>query len=141
MKNIDIHWVENRKTKKSSLNVVPRALWNDYPAGTATVEVIGVTKKTPEVKVHFVFPEKKGKHPEWDWKGNTVNYVDTNWSFRCQVNMIFNQVENDYDYYFNFYNGKDWARVNDEELVDMIAVIQVIKKDLNNLLTVNNFSK
>ena len=45
---IDIRWVENRKTKKSSLNVVPRVSYNDYPAGTATVELIGVTKKTPD---------------------------------------------------------------------------------------------
>ena len=140
MKMIDIRWVENRKTKKSSLNVVPRVSYNDYPAGTATVELIGVTKKTPEVKVHFVFPEKSGKCPVWDWDSNVANYQDKEWSFRCQVNMIFNEVENDYDYYFNFYNGKDWARINDQELLDMVTVIQVVKKDLKNLLTVNNFS-
>ena len=33
------------------------------------------------------------------------------------------------------------ARVNDKELADMITIIQIIKKDLNNLLTVNNFTK
>ena len=53
----------------------------------------------------------------------------------------FNKAEKDYDYYFNFFNGKYNARVNDKEMIDMITAIQVIKKDLNNLLTVNNFTK
>jgi len=141
MKDIDIRWVKNRKTKNSSLNLVNRVPYNDYPKGTATVDLIGVTQKTPEAKIHFVFPEKKGKCPEWNWKGDTVNYKNVNWSFYCLVSMIFNKIENDYDYYFNFYNGKEWARVNDKELADMIAIIQIIKKDLNNLLTVNNFTK
>ena len=141
MKMIDIRWVKNRKTKNSSLNLVNRVPYNDYPKGTATVDLVGVTQKTPEAKVHFVFPEKKGECPEWDWKGNTVNYKNVNWSFYCLVSMIFNKIENDYDYYFNFYNGKEWARVNDKELADMITIIQIIKKDLNNLLTINNFTK
>tara|TARA_Y100000310_G_C20414527_1_gene683637 strand:- start:70 stop:495 length:426 start_codon:yes stop_codon:yes gene_type:complete len=141
MKDIDIRWVKNRKTKNSSLNLVNRVPYNDYPEGTATVDLVGVTQKTPEAKIHFVFPEKKGECPEWDWKGNTVNYKNVNWSFYCLVSMIFNKIENDYDYYFNFYNGKEWARVNDKELADMITIIQIIKKDLNNLLTVNNFTK
>ena len=141
MKDIDIRWVKNRKTKNSSLNLVNRVPYNDYPKGTATVDLIGVTQKTPEAKIHFVFPEKKGKCPEWNWKGDTVNYKNVNWSFYCLVSMIFNKIENDYDYYFNFYNGKEWARINDKELADMIAAMQVIKKDLNNLLTVNNFTK
>ena len=141
MKMIDIRWIKNRKTKKSSLKLVNRVPYNDYPEGTATVDLIGVTQKTPEAKIHFVFPEKKGNSPEWDWKGNTVNYKNVNWSFHCLVSMIFNEIENDYDYYFNFYNGKEWARINDKELADMIAAMQVIKKDLNNLLTVNNFTK
>jgi hypothetical protein len=141
MKMIDIRWIKNRKTKKSSLKLVNRVPYNDYPEGTATVDLIGVTQKTPEAKIHFVFPEKKGNSPEWDWKGNTVNYKNVNWSFYCLVSMIFNEIENDYDYYFNFYNGKEWARINDKELADMIAAMQVIKKDLNNLLTVNNFTK
>ena len=141
MKDIDIRWVKNRKTKNSSLNLVNRVPYNDYPKGTATVDLVGVTQKTPEAKIHFVFPEKKGECPEWDWKGNTVNYKNVNWSFYCLVSMIFNKIENDYDYYFNFYNGKEWARVNDKELADMITIIQIIKKDLNNLLTVNNFTK
>ena len=141
MKMIDIRWIKNRKTKKSSLKLVNRVPYNDYPEGTATVDLIGVTQKTPEAKIHFVFPEKKGKCPEWNWKGDTVNYKNVNWSFHCLVSMIFNEIENDYDYYFNFYNGKEWARINDKELADMIAAMQVIKKDLNNLLTVNNFTK
>ena len=31
MKDIDIRWVENAKTKSSSLTLVDREPWNDYP--------------------------------------------------------------------------------------------------------------
>ena len=137
---IDIRWVSNRKTKQSSLNLVGRVPYNEYPAGTATVELIGITKEIPEAKIHFVFPKKSGKRPFWDWSGKTTHYSEIEWSFTCQVDMIFNEVEKDYDYYFNFHHGKNWARINDKEMVDMIVVIQLVKKDLKNLLTVNNFS-
>tara|TARA_Y100000310_G_scaffold100163_1_gene98010 strand:- start:336 stop:761 length:426 start_codon:yes stop_codon:yes gene_type:complete len=141
MKMIDIRWVKNSKTKGSSFKLVDRVPYNDYPSGTATVELTRIKEKTPDAKIHFRFPIKKGKMNVWDWKNQKTATEDVNWDFKCMVDMIFNEVENDYDYYFNFFNGKNNARINDKEIVDMIAVMQVAKKDLNNLLTVNNFSK
>tara|TARA_Y100000310_G_scaffold28683_1_gene27304 strand:- start:279 stop:704 length:426 start_codon:yes stop_codon:yes gene_type:complete len=141
MKMIDIRWVKNGKTKKSSLKLVDRVPYNDYPNGTATAELVKVTEKTPEVKVHFCFPNKKGKRCIWDWQNQKSLWENTDWSCYCLVSMIFNKIENDYDYYFNFYNGKCHARINDQELSEMVSTINVIKSDLKNLLTVNNFSK
>ena len=131
---IDIRWIKNRKTKKSSLKLVNRVPYNDYPEGTVTVDLIGVTQKTPEAKIHFVFPEKKGECPEWDWKGNTVNYKNVNWSFYCLASMIFNEAEKDYDYYFNFYNGKEWALMNEREFEIVYSTMKNIKRDLVDLL-------
>tara|TARA_Y100000310_G_C20472382_1_gene710715 strand:+ start:469 stop:891 length:423 start_codon:yes stop_codon:yes gene_type:complete len=140
MKKIDIRWVKNRKTIKSSLKLVDRVSYNDYPNGTATVELIGVTRKTPEARVHFIFSPKKGRSFFWDEKSQKDALQDFGWTLNCLVSMNFNEVENDYNYYFNFPNGKHCG-MNNEEFDCMIAAMQVIKKDLNNLLTVNNFAK
>ena len=141
MKMIDIRWLKNSKTKDSSFKLVDRVPYNDYPSGTATVELTRIKEKTPDVKIHFHFPIKDGKRGIWDWGSQKSIEQDVAWGFQCMVNLIFNETEKDYDYYFNFFNGKYHARVNDKEMIDMITAIQVIKKDLNNLLTVNNFTK
>ena len=142
MKMLDIRWIKNSKTKKNSaLNLVDRIAYNEYPNGTATVELDRIKEKTPDVKIHFHFPSKDGKRYIWDWKRQKTVSEKVVWGFQCMVNLIFNETEKDYDYYFNFFNGKYNARVNDKEMIDMITAIQVIKKDLNNLLTVNNFTK
>ena len=39
MKGIDVRWVENSKTKNTSLKTVAREKFNDYPEGTATVQL------------------------------------------------------------------------------------------------------
>ena len=142
MKDIDIRWIKNSKTKKNTtLKLVNRVAYNEYPAGTATVELEKIKEKTPDVKIHFHFPIKYGERYIWDWKNQKSVPEKVAWGFQCMVNLIFNETENDYDYYFNFFNGKWNARVNDKEIVDMITAIQFIKKDLKNFLTVNNFTK
>ena len=136
---IDIRWIKNRKTLNSGFKLVERENWHNYPCGTATVEMVGVTKKTPEVRVHFYFSPKKGSGMFWDEKAQKDILQDFDWTLYCVAIMTFNEIENDYNYYFNFPNGKHCG-MNSEELLYMIDALQLIKKDLNNLLTLNNFS-
>ena len=42
---IDIRWVKNSKTKGSSFKLVDRVPYNDYPSGTATVELTRIKTK------------------------------------------------------------------------------------------------
>ena len=141
MKDIDIRWVENRKTKKSSLNVVPRVSYNDYPAGTATVELLGVRQNFPEAKVTFIFPIKSDTHNVWDFKLQKANRENINWKVDVQVSLMYNETNKDYDIYINFPCGKyNSPLLNSEEFDVFYRAVNQIKSDLNNILTVNNFS-
>lgn len=141
MKDIDILWVKNAKTKNSSLNLVSRKPWNDYPENTATVELLGVRKKFPEAKVSLIFPQKPDTYNDYNWstKQTVVNTI--NWSVRVQVNMVYNVTNKDYDIYINFPSGKQGSPLlNFQEFDCFYDAIKHIKADLNNLLTTNNFS-
>ena len=129
MEMIDIRWVKNRKTKKSSLKLVDRAKWNSYPLNTVTVDMVGVTKKHPELKVTFYFPKKKGKQSLWDGK-----IEDVSWPLALQANLVYNKTEQDYDYYFNFPHGKEGALMNEREFEIVYFSMSSIKFDLVNLL-------
>ena len=130
MKMIDIRWAKNRKTKKSSLKLVDRAKWNSYPLNTATVDMVGITKKHPELKVTFYFPQKKGKQSLWDGKIENIS-----WPLTLQANLIYNETEQDYDYYFNFPLGKGGALMNEREFEIVYSTMRNIKCDLADLLT------
>ena len=55
MKDIDVRWVENSKTKKTSLKTISREKYNDYPEGTATVQLENIKSKNSDAKVWFIF--------------------------------------------------------------------------------------
>lgn len=129
MKMIDIRWAKNRKTKKSSLKLVDRAKWNSYPLNTATVDMVGITKKHPELKVTFYFSKKKGKQSLWNGKIENVS-----WPLAIQANLIHNEIEQDYDYYFNFSHGKGGALMNEREFEIVYSTMKNIKCDLVDLL-------
>jgi len=142
MKDIDIRWVKNAKTKSSSLTLVKREPWNDYPENTATVELLGVRKKFPEVKISFRFSEKADTYNDYNWstKQTVVNTIS--WSVRVQVNMVYNVTNKDYDIYINFPSGKQGSPLlNFKEFDCFYRAVNQIKLDLNNLLTVNSFTK
>lgn len=143
MKMLDICWVKNSRVKNCrDFKKVDRAPWNEYPVGTATVELVRVRADTPDVKIHFHFPSKQGMaFGLWDDKKQSYAENLVSWSFKCTANLMFNKVENDYDCHFNFFLGKyNTPKVNNKEMIEMVEVIQLVKKDLKNLLTVNNFS-
>ena len=142
MKDIDIRWVKNAKTKNSSLSLVVREPWNDYPENTATVELLGVRKKFPEVKISFRFSEKADTYNDYNYSTKSITVNSINWSVRVQVNMIYNTTNQDYDIYINFPTGKfNSPLLNSQEFDTFYRAIKQIKFDLSNLLTVNNFSK
>ena len=137
---IDIRWIKNSKTKKSGLKLVERKSWHDYPSGTATVEIVGVTKKNPEIRVHFYFDSKSDKGMFWDATIKKTTLQDFKWTLNCVATMTFNEFENDYNYYFNFPNGKN-CTMNDKELMQMVETLHTIKRDLKNILTLHNFNE
>lgn len=146
MKNIDIRWVKNAKTKKlypsSSFNLVSREAYNDYPDNTATVELIGVRSSFPEAKITFVFPLKQGTYNEWDFNTQQTNTCNISWRANIQINLLYNAINKDYDVYINFPSGKyNSPLLNFQEFDVFYNVVKQIKFDLSNLLTVNNFSK
>lgn len=141
MKDIDIRWVENAKTKSSSLTLVDREPWNDYPENTATVELLGVRKKFPEAKISFRFAQKPDTYYDYDYSTKSSVLNSVNWSVRVQVNMAYNTINKDYDIYINFPSGKyNSPLLNSQEFDVFYRAINQIKSDLNNILTVNNFS-
>jgi hypothetical protein len=142
MKDIDIRWVENVKTKSSSLTLIDREPWNDYPENTATVELLGVRKRFPEAKISFIFPKKVDTYNEYNYSTKLSVSNSINWSVRIQVNMTYNTTNKDYDIYINFPSGKyNSPLLNFQEFDIFYRTINQIKSDLNNILTVNNFSK
>ncbi len=142
MKDIDIRWVENAKTKDSSLSLVSREPWNDYPENTATVELLGVRKRFPEAKVSFRFPKKPDTYNDYNWSTKQTLVDAVNWSVRVQVNMVHNATIKDYDIYMNFPCGKyNSPLLNFQEFDCFYRAVNQIKLDLNNLLTVNSFTK
>ena len=146
MKNIDIRWVKNAKTKKlypsSSFNLVSREAYNDYPDNTATVELIGVRQKFPEAKITFIFPIKSETYNVWDYQSQKANRQNIGWKVDVQVNLVYNETNKDYDIYMNFPCGKyNSPLLNFQEFDVFYHTIKQIKFDLSNLLTVNNFSK
>jgi len=146
MKNIDIRWVKNAKTKKlypsSSFNLVSREAYNDYPDNTATVELLGVRKRFPEAKISFIFPKKVDTYNEYNYSTKLSVSNSINWSVRIQVNMTYNTTNKDYDIYINFPSGKyNSPLLNFQEFDVFYNAVKQIKFDLSNLLTVNNFSK
>ncbi|MBC8410412.1 MAG: hypothetical protein H8E12_17070 [Rhodobacteraceae bacterium] len=141
MKDIDIRWVKNAKTKDSSFDLVVRQAYNDYPHNTATVELIGVRQKFPEAKITFVFPIKSETHNVWDYQSQKAKATSINWSVTVQANMVYNEINKDYDIYINFPSGKyNSPLLNFQEFDVFYHAVNQIKSDLNNLLTANNFS-
>ena len=141
MKDIDIRWVKNAKTKGSSFNLVSREAYNDYPDNTATVELLGVRQSFPEAKVTFIFPIKSDTHNVWDFKLQKANRENVNWKVDVQVSLMYNETNKDYDIYINFPCGKyNSPLLNSEEFDVFYRAVNQIKSDLNNILTVNNFS-
>ena len=141
MKDIDIRWVENAKTKDSSFNLVSREAYNDYPDNTATVELLGVRQNFPEAKVTFIFPIKSDTHNVWDFKLQKANRENINWKVDVQVSLMYNETNKDYDIYINFPCGKyNSPLLNSQEFDIFYRAVNQIKSDLNNILTVNNFS-
>jgi len=142
MKDIDIRWVKNAKTKDSSFDLVARQAYNDYPHNTATVELIGVRQKFPEAKVWFLFPSKQEIYNCWDYDAQKANKAITTWHTNLQVNMIYNETNKDYDIYILFPCGKyNSPLLNFQEFDCFYRAVNQIKLDLNNLLTVNSFTK
>ena len=141
MKDIDIRWVENAKTKSSSLTLVDREPWNDYPENTATVELLGVRKEFPEAKISFRFTQKPDAYYNYDYSTKSSVLNSVNWSVCVQVNMTYNTVNKDYDIYINFPSGKyNSPLLNSQEFDIFYRAVNQIKSDLNNILTVSNFS-
>ena len=141
MKDIDIRWIENAKTKSSSLTLVDREPWNDYPENTATVELLGVRKKFPEAKVTFIFPIKADTHFYWDYQSQKAIRQNVDWRVDVQVNLMYNEINKDYDIYINFPSGKyNSPLLNFQEFDIFYRAVSQVKSDLNNILTVNNFS-
>jgi len=142
MKDIDIRWVKNTKTKDSSLKLVEREQWNEYSENTATIELLGIRQKFPEAKVTFIFPNKQETYNEWDWQSGKGNAKNISWHTSVQVNMIYNETNKDYDIYMNFPCGKyNSPLLNFQEFDCFYRAVNQIKLDLNNLLTVNSFTK
>ena len=142
MKDIDIRWVRNTKTKDSSLKLVEREQWNEYSENTATVELIGVRQKFPEAKITFIFPIKSETYNVWDYQSQKANRQNIDWKVDVQVNLVYNETNKDYDIYMNFPCGKyNSPLLNFQEFDTFYRAIKQIKFDLSNLLTVNNFSK
>ena len=141
MKDIDIRWVKNAKTKGSSFNLVSREAYNDYPDNTATVELLGVRQNFPEAKVTFIFPIKSDTHNVWDFKLQKANRENINWKVDVQVSLMYNETNKDYDIYINFPCGKyNSPLLNSQEFDIFYRAVNQIKSDLNNILTVSNFS-
>ena len=142
MKDIDIRWVKNTKTKDSSLKLVEREQWNEYSENTATIELLGIRLKFPEAKVTFIFPNKQETYNEWDLQSGKANTKNISRHISVQVNMIYNETNKDYDMYINFPCGKyNSPLLNSREFDVFHCAVKQIKSDLNNLLTVNNFTK
>ena len=141
MKDIDIRWVENAKTKDSSFNLVSREAYNDYPDNTATIELLRVRQNFPEAKISFIFPKKADTYNDYNYSTKSHVPKSINWSVRIQVNMVYNIINKDYDIYINFPSGKfSSPLLNFQEFDIFYRAINQIKSDLNNILTVNNFS-
>ena len=141
MKDIDIRWVENAKTKGSSFNLVSREAYNDYPDNTATVELLGVRQNFPEAKVTFIFPIKSETYNVWDYQSQKANRQNIDWKINVQVSLMYNETNKDYDIYINFPSGKyNSPLLNSQEFDIFYRAVNQIKSDLNNILTVNNFS-
>ena len=141
MKNIDIRWVKNAKTKGSSFNLVSREAYNDYPDNTATVELLGVRQNFPEAKVTFIFPIKSETYNVWDYQSQKANRQNIDWKINVQVSLMYNETNKDYDIYINFPSGKyNSPLLNSQEFDVFYRAVNQIKSDLNNILTVNNFS-
>ncbi len=141
MKDIDIRWVENAKTKDSSFNLVSREAYNDYPDNTATVELLGVRQNFPEAKVTFMFPIKSETYNVWDYQSQKANRQNIDWKINIQVSLMYNETNKDYDIYINFPCGKyNSPLLNSQEFDIFYRAVNQIKSDLNNILTVSNFS-
>ena len=141
MKDTDIRWVENAKTKGSSFNLVSREAYNDYPDNTATVELLGVRQNFPEAKVTFIFPIKSETYNVWDYQSQKANRQNIDWKINVQVSLMYNETNKDYDIYINFPCGKyNSPLLNSQEFDIFYRAVNQIKSDLNNILTVNNFS-
>ena len=135
MKMIDIRWVKNRKTKKSSLKLVDRIPYNEYPVGTATVELVGIAQKTPEAKVTIIFPFKKGEYASFDYSNDKTVKEILSWNVVIQGSLVYDKVEKDYTYYIHFPNGKwNTALMNEREFEIAYSTMRNIKRDLVNLL-------
>ena len=141
MKDIDIRWVKNAKTKGSSFNLVSREAYNDYPDNTATVELLGVRQNFPEAKVTFIFPIKSETYNVWDYQSQKANRQNIDWKINVQVSLMYNETNKDYDIYINFPCGKyNSPLLNSQEFDIFYRAVNQIKSDLNNILTVSNFS-
>ena len=142
MKGIDVRWVENSKTKNTSLKTVAREKFNDYPEGTATVQLENIKSKNPDARVWFIFKGKNDTVAEWDYQKQVALPRSIVWRTTVQVDLIYKEYIDDYYMYINFPNGKYNAPLlNSTEFDTFYNTIKQIKFDLSNLLTVNNFSK
>jgi len=142
MKDIDIRWIRNTKTKDSSLKLVEREQWNEYSENTATIELLGIRQKFPEAKITFIFPIKSETYSQWDFQLQKANRQNIDWKVNIQVNLVYNKTNKDYDIYMNFPCGKyNSPLLNFQEFDCFYRAVNQIKLDLNNLLTVNSFTK
>ena len=140
MKGIDVRWVENSKTKNTSLKTVAREKFNDYPEGTATVQLENIKSKNPDARVWFIFKGKNDTVAEWDYQKQVALPRSIVWRTTVQVDLIYKENIDDYYMYINFPNGKYNAPLLDSTEFDLLHdTVKKIRHDLNNTLTVNNF--
>ena len=93
-------------------------------------------------KITFVFSIKSETYNQWDFQSQKANRQNIDWKVDVQVNLVYNETNKDYDIYMNFPCGKyNSPLLNFQEFDCFYHVVNQIKSDLNNLLTVSNFTK
>lgn len=134
MKGIDVRWVENSKTKKTSLKTVSREKYNDYPQGTATVQLENIKLKNSDARVWFVFKFKNDTFIEWDYQQQMGVPSGITWSTTVQVDLTYKENVDDYYMYINFPTGKYNAPLlNSEEFGLLYHTVNEIKNELKSL--------
>ena len=134
MKDIDVRWVENSKTKKTSLKTISREKYNDYPEGTATVQLENIKSKNPDAKVWFIFEGKNDTYTEWDYQKQAGVSRSIVWRTTVQVDLVYKENIDDYYMYINFPNGKYNAPLLDgEEFGLLYHTVNKIKNQLKSL--------
>ena len=92
MKDIDVRWVENSKTKKTSLKTISREKYNDYPEGTATVQLENIKSKNSDAKVWFIFEGKNDVVTEWDYQKQARVSRGIVWRTTVQVDLVYKKI-------------------------------------------------